>query len=101
MLGMFKTDGVESLHKELMKNYVDEKKIQELIDSGVNINRRDAKGRTLLFELSSKRRIESIKILIKNGIEINAEDNYGRTVLSEAVDKVDGMILLGVDVVCE
>jgi len=50
MLNMFKTDGVESLHKELLKNYIDEKKIQTLIDSGVNINRRDAKGRTLLFE---------------------------------------------------
>ncbi len=93
MLGMFKTDGAESLHKELMKNYIDEKKIQELIDSGVNINRRDAKGRTLLFELTSKRRIESIKILIRNGIEINAEDNYGKTVLAEAVDKIDGMMI--------
>lgn len=93
MLGMFKTDSVESLHKELMKNYIDEKKIQSLIDSGVNINRRDAKGRTLLFELSAKRRIESIKILIKNGIEINAEDNYGKTVLSEAADKIDGMMI--------
>ncbi len=93
MLGMFKTDSVESLHKELMKNYIDEKKIQELIDSGINTNRRDAKGRTLLFELSSKKRIESIKVLIKNGIDINAEDNYGKTVLSEAADKLDGMMI--------
>ncbi len=93
MLGMFKADGVETLHKELMKNYVDEKKVQSLIDSGININRRDAKGRTLLFELSAKRRIESIKILIKNGIDINIEDNYGKTVLSEAVDKMDGMMI--------
>ena len=93
MLNMFKTDGVESLHKELLKNYIDEKKIQTLIDSGVNINRRDAKGRTLLFELSAKKRIESIKILIQNGIDINVEDNYGKTVLSEAVEKVDGMMI--------
>jgi len=93
MLGMFKADGVETLHKELMKNYVDEKKVQSLIDSGININRRDAKGRTLLFELSAKRRIESIKILISNGIDINVEDNYGKTVLSEAVDKMDGMMV--------
>lgn len=93
MFGMFKSDSVEVLHKELMKNYVDENKIQEIIDSGVNINRRDEKGRTLLFELSAKRRIESIKILIKNGIDINAEDNYGRTVLSEAVNKIDGMMI--------
>ena len=93
MLGMFKGDGAQVLHKELMKNYIDEKKVQSLIDSGVNINRRDAKGRTLLFGLAAKRRIESIKILIKNGIDINAEDNYGKTVLSEAVDKIDGMMI--------
>ena len=93
MLNMFKTDGVEALHKELLKNYIDEKKIQSLIDSGLNINRRDEKGRTLLFQLAAKRRIESIKILIKNGIDINAEDNYGKTVLSEAVNKIDGMMI--------
>lgn len=93
MLGMFKADGAEALYKELVKNYIDEKKIQTLIDSGVNINRKDAKGRTMLFELSAKRRIESIKILIRNGIDINSEDNYGKTVLSEAVDKIDGMMI--------
>ncbi|WP_421715438.1 ankyrin repeat domain-containing protein [Arcobacter arenosus] len=93
MLGMFKTDGAEALQKELLKNYIDEKKIQALIDSGVNINRKDAKGRTMLFELSAKRRIESIKLLIRNGIDINSEDNFGKTVLSEAVDKIDGMMI--------
>lgn len=93
MLGIFKGDSAEALHKELLKNYIDEKKIQQIIDSGVNINRRDAKGRTLLFELSAKRRIESIKILINNNIDINAEDNYGKTVLSEAADKMDGMMI--------
>lgn len=93
MLGMFKGDNTETLHKELLKNYIDEKKIQSLIDSGVDINKKDAKGRTLLFELAAKRRIESIKILIKNGIDINAEDNYGKTVLSEAADKMDGMMI--------
>lgn len=93
MLGMFKGDSAEALHKELLKNYIDEKKIQSLISSGVDINKKDAKGRTLLFELAAKRRIESIKILIKNGIDINAEDNYGKTVLSEAADKMDGMMI--------
>ena len=93
MLNIFKTDGVETLHKELLKNYIDESKIQSIIDSGLNINRKNDKGRTLLFELAAKRRIESIKILIKNGININAEDNYGKTVLGEAVNKVDGMMI--------
>lgn len=54
MLNMFKADGVETLHKELMKNYVDEKKVQSLIDSGININRRDAKGRTLYLNSQQK-----------------------------------------------
>jgi ankyrin repeat protein len=93
MLGIFKSDSVELLKKELMRNYIDENKVQGLIDKGININRRDAKGRTLLFELSAKRRIESIKILIKNGIDVNVEDNYGKTVLSEAVNKTDGMMI--------
>ncbi len=93
MLGMFKGDSVEALNKELLKNYIDEKKIQQLIDSGVNLNRKDAKGRTILFELSAKKRIESIKILVKNGIDINAEDNYGKTVLNEAASKGDGMMI--------
>ncbi|WP_044419416.1 ankyrin repeat domain-containing protein [Halarcobacter anaerophilus] len=93
MLSMFKSDGAEALQKELMKNYIDEDKIQSLIDSGVNINRRDAKGRTMLFDLAAKRRIESIKILIRNGIDINAEDDYGRTALEEAADRADGMMI--------
>ncbi len=93
MLRIFKTDGVESLRKELLKNYIDESKIQALIDSGLNINRRNDKGRTLLFELAAKRRIESIKILIANGIDINSEDHYGKTILSEAVSKTDGMMI--------
>ncbi len=93
MLSMFKNDSMEVLNKELLKNYIDEKKIQELIDSGVNINRKDTKGRSILFELSAKKRIESIKILVKNGIDINAEDNYGRTVLSEAASRMDGMMI--------
>ncbi len=93
MLGIFKGDSAELLKKELMRNYIDEKKIQELIDKGVNINRKDARGRTLLFDLSVKRRIESIKILIKNGIDVNSEDNYGKTILSEVVDKNDGVMI--------
>lgn len=93
MISIFKTDSSEVLHKELLKDYLNESKIQKLIDSGININKKDSKGRTILFELVRKKRIESIKILIKNGININLEDNYGKTVLTEAVEKGDGMMI--------
>lgn len=93
MINFFKTDDSTQLHKELLKDYLNEGKIQKIIDSGININKKDDKGRTLLFELVRKKRIESIKILIKNAIEINAEDNYGKTVLNEAVEKGDSMMI--------
>ena len=93
MLNIFNTDSNEQLHKELLKDYLNEDKIQKLIDSGVNINKKDAKGRTLLYELVRKKRIESIKILIKNGIDINSEDSYGKTVLNEAVERADNMMI--------
>ena len=93
MLNMFKTDAAETLQKELLKNYLDEKKIQKLINSGVDINFRDENDRTLLFDLAKKRKVESIKILIKNGVNVNAEDRYGKTVLTEAINKEDGMMI--------
>ena len=93
MLNMFKTDDSETLQKELLKNYLDEKKIQKLIDGGVDINFKDINDRTMLFDLAKKRRVESIKILIKNGVNVNAEDRYGKTVLTEAINKEDGMMI--------
>ena len=93
MLNMFKTDAAETLQKELLKNYLDEKKIQKLIDGGVDINFKDANDRTMLFDLSKKRRVEAVKILIKNGVNVNAEDRYGKTVLTEAISKEDGMMI--------
>lgn len=93
MINFFKTDSSEQLHKELLKDYLNEDKIQKLIDSGVNINKKDAKGRTLLYELVRKKRTEAIKVLTQNGIKINSEDSYGKTVLNEAVERGDGMMI--------
>jgi len=93
MLNMFKSNDAETLQKELLKNYLNETKIQKLIDGGVDINFKDKNDRTVLFDLAKKRRVESIKLLIKNGVNINAEDRYGKTVLTEAIDKEDGMMI--------
>lgn len=93
MLSFLKSDGNETLKKELLKNTLNTSKVQKLIDSGVDISSRDENGRTMLFDLARKKRIESIRLLVKNGININLEDKYGKTVLSEAVHKNDGVLI--------
>lgn len=90
---MFKSDTAETLQKELSKNYLNEEKIQKLINAGADINFRDINDRTILFDLAKKRKVESIKLLIKNGVDVNAEDRYGKTVLTEAINKEDGMMI--------
>ena len=93
MFNLFKSDDSTTLQKELMKDYLNEDKIQKLIDSGLDINVVDEKGRTILFELVHKRRIEAVKILLQNGANINHEDNLGKTVLSVAASNADGMMI--------
>ncbi len=67
MLGMFETDEKIILKKELLKDNLNESKVQKLLDSGkFDINERDSKGKTIIFELVNKKRLESIKLLIKN-----------------------------------
>ncbi|WP_428024407.1 ankyrin repeat domain-containing protein [Arcobacter sp.] len=93
MFNLFKSDDSTSLQKELMKDYINEDKIQKLIDSGLDINATDEKGKTLLFELVHKRKIEGVKILLKNGVNIDHEDSLGKTPLSIAASNADGMMI--------
>lgn len=93
MLGVFRTNNAEALQKELLKDNVNEEKIEKYISAGVDINKKDTRGRTLLFSLIAKRKVDAIKILLKNGADINIEDNYGKTVLEEAIYKEDNMMI--------
>ncbi|MCT7601032.1 ankyrin repeat domain-containing protein [Aliarcobacter butzleri] len=90
MFKFFKVDE-EDFYNELFSDKIDLKKIQRYIDKGIDINKKDEKGRNILFSLVIKKRFESIKILLKNGIEANIEDKDGKTVLGEAVEKADSM----------
>ena len=65
----------------------------DLTAKGVNINKRDEKGQTILFTLAAKRKLEALKILIRNGANLTIEDNHRKTVLDEAVDRGDGMMI--------
>lgn len=102
MLSMFESDEKIILKKELLKDSLNENKVQKLLDSGkIDINNRDSKGKTLIFELVNKKRLESIKILIKNGADLQVEDDYGKTILNEAksdTTMINFLLTNGVDI---
>lgn len=102
MLSMFESDEKVVLKKELLKDSLNEKKVQKLLDSEkIDINARDSKGKTLIFELVNKKRLESIKLLIKNGADLKIEDDYGKTILNEAKSDtvmINFLLTNGVDI---
>jgi ankyrin repeat protein len=92
VFGFFKVNE-ELFYKELLSDDIDINKIQKYIEKGININKKDEKGRSVLFMLSAKRKIDAIRILLKHNVNINLEDRYGRTVLDEAALRSDGIML--------
>jgi len=93
MFNLFKNSTYESFQKELFSDNINLNKIQKSIDKGIDINTLDENGRTVLFSLCAKKKLDAIKILIKNKIDLYIEDKYGRTVLDEAVSKSDGVMI--------
>ena len=92
MFGFFKVSE-DLFYKELLSDDIDINKIQKYIEKGIDINKKDEKGRSILFILSAKRKIDAIRILIKNNVKIDIEDKFGRTVLDEAALRSDGIML--------
>ena len=90
---LFKGSDNDTFQKELLKSNIDISKIQKLIANGVDINQRDSKGRTVLFPLVAKRKIDAVKLLLDSGIDLSIEDEYGKTVLADAVFRGDGMMI--------
>ncbi len=93
MFNLFKNSTNESFQKELFSDDININKIQKDIDKGIDINTIDEDGRTLLFSLCVKKKLQAIKILMKNGINLHVEDKYGRTVLDDVVNRSDGMMI--------
>lgn len=84
----------KELIKELHSTVFDEKKILKLLkNKDINIHAVDDTGKTLLFDVVKKRKLESVKFLLQHGLSINAEDNYGKTVLNEAINIDDGIMI--------
>lgn len=92
MFSFFKVNE-QSFYNELFKDKIDTNKIQKYIQKGVDLNKKDEKGRTVLYNLALKRKKDVIKLLLKSNIDINSEDMYGKTVLDECIDKSDFMMI--------
>jgi ankyrin repeat protein len=92
VFGFFKVNE-ELFYKELLSDDIDINKIQKYIVKGIDINKKDEKGKSILFTLSAKRKIDAIRVLLKNNINLNIEDKFGRTVLDEAALRSDGIML--------
>ncbi len=92
MFGFLKINE-DLFYKELLAENIDSAKIQKYIKKGINLNKRDEKGKTILFTLVAKKKLDAIKLLIKNGADLTIEDNFRKTVLDEAVHHSDGMMI--------
>jgi len=92
VFGFFKVNE-DLFFEELLKDDMDIDKIEKYINKGVNINKKDEKGQTILFSLVAKRKLEALKILIKNGANLTLEDLHRKTILDEAVDRNDGIMI--------
>lgn len=91
---MTKDNVYKELIKELHNTVFDEKKVLKLLkNKEIDIHAVDDKGKTLLFDVVKRRKLESVKFLLNHGLSINAEDNYGKTVLNEAINIDDGIMI--------
>ena len=92
MFGFFKINE-ESFYKELLSDNIDINKIQKYIDKGIDLNKKDDKGNTILFTLAAKRKLEALKVLIKNGADLTLENKFSKTVLDDVAERGDGMMI--------
>lgn len=85
--------GEELLHKAIAEK-TDISRLQEILDSKVDINSKDEKGRTALsLALEHGSEAETIKFLIDNKADVNIADNLNKTPLMYAAESANRDII--------
>ncbi|XP_068665596.1 serine/threonine-protein kinase 12-like [Aristolochia californica] len=59
--------------------------IEELLDSGTDVNFREIDGRTALHVAACQGRAEVVELLLKRGAEVDPTDRWGSTPLADAI----------------
>jgi ankyrin repeat protein len=70
------------LHQAALQGDVE--RVSALLSSGVEVNARDAHGRTALIIATKKGDIQIVRILLRSGADPNAKDSLGETAMSNA-----------------
>eukprot|EP00262_Sarcandra_glabra_P015973 TRINITY_DN5045_c0_g1_i1.p1 TRINITY_DN5045_c0_g1~~TRINITY_DN5045_c0_g1_i1.p1 ORF type:complete len:459 (-),score=72.12 TRINITY_DN5045_c0_g1_i1:343-1719(-) len=68
-----------------LANEGDLKGIEELLDSGINVNFRDIDGRTALHVAACQGRTDVVELLLRRGAKVDQEDRWGSTPLADAI----------------
>lgn len=55
--------------------------IEKVLSSKIDLNKKDALGRTMLMEASLEKRLDIAKLLLEHGVDPNLEDREGSTAL--------------------
>ena len=69
-------------------------KVKEFIESGIDVNSRDDKGRTSLLLACHNDNINIVNLLLTHGAKVNTSDNLGRTPLHVAAQNGDTNIVV-------
>ena len=92
MFRFFKVDD-ELFYKEIFSDKLDIAKLEKIIKKGIDINRQDENGNSLLFLLVSQKKYEAIKLLLNNGADRYLENKFKKTPLDEACEKSDSSMV--------
>lgn len=92
MFSFFKVDE-DFFYQELFAEKFDISKLERAIKKGVDINKQDENGNSLLFNLVSLKKYEAIKLLLNYGADRYLENKFAKNPLDEACEKSDGAMV--------
>ncbi len=85
-LDLDKTSPVKNDYLEQAIREKDLEKVQKLLLSGININKRNSKGNMPLHEASIRGHLEIVDLLLTAGADVNARDSFGSISLKNALE---------------
>ncbi|WP_198305942.1 ankyrin repeat domain-containing protein [Arcobacter vandammei] len=92
MFSFFKVDE-EAFYRDLFSDKFESSKLEKAIKKGIDINKQDENGNSLLFLLVSSKKYDAIKLLLNSGVDIYLENKFKKTPLDEACEKSDGAMV--------